>query len=102
MQPQIAKMPGRDRKPTLRACQIFIIQKNQQEKKKKTKGAEKILQRCPIRENFDAHVRTQAQTLDDRHHLHVSINVIIIVGNWSSSKIVAFRTLGETWGFAHR
>lgn len=99
MQPQIAKMPGRDRKPTLRACQIFIIQKKQ--KKKKTKGAEKIFQRCSMREHFDAHVRTQAQTLDDRHHLHVSINVIIVVGNWSS-KIVAFRTLGEPCGFAHR
>ena len=37
MQPQIAKMPGQDRKPTLRACQIFIIQKNKQEKKKKKK-----------------------------------------------------------------
>lgn len=95
MQPQIAKMPGRDRKPTLRAHQIFIIQK-------KTEGAGKIFLRCPIREHFDAHVRTQAQTLDDSHHLHVSINVIIVVGNWSSSKIITFGTLGETWGFAHR
>lgn len=101
MQQQIAKMPGRDRIPTLRACQIFIIQKKQQEKKK-LKGPKRSFQRCPIQEHFDAHVRTQAQTLDDRHHLHVSINVIIVVGNWSSSKIVAFRTLGETWGFAHR
>lgn len=95
MQPQIAKMPGRDRKPTLRAYKIFIIQK----RKEKNEGAEEIFQRCSIGE---ARVRTQAQTLDDRHHLHVSINVIIGVGNRSSSKIVAFRTLGETWGFAHR
>lgn len=98
MQPQIAKMPGRDRKPTLRAYKIFIIQK----RKEKNEGAEEIFQRCSIGEHFDARVRTQAQTLDDRHHLHVSINVIIVVGNRSSSKIVAFRTLGETWGFTHR
>lgn len=100
MQPQIAKMPGRDRKPTLRACKIFIIQKKKW--KKKTEGPKKVFQRCSTREHFDTHVRTQAQTLDDRHHLHMSINVIIVVGNRSSSKIVAFRTLGETGGFAHR
>lgn len=51
MQPQIAKMPGRDRKPTLKACKIFIIQKK---KKKKKEGAEEIFQRCSIREHFDA------------------------------------------------
>lgn len=96
MQPQIAKMPGRDRKPTLRACQIFIIQKKKQEKKKKLKGPRRYFRDAQSGKHFDAHVRTQAQTLDDRHHLHVSINVIIVVGNWSSSKIVAFRTLGET------
>lgn len=101
MQPQIAKMPGRDRKPTLRACQIFIIQKKQQGKKK-LKGPRRYFRDAQYGKHFDAHVQTQAQTLDDRHHRHVSINVIIVVGNWSSSKIVAFRTLGETWGFAHR
>lgn len=100
MQPQIAKMPGRDRKPTLRAYKIFIIQKRKE--RKKNEGAEEIFQRCSIRKHFDARVGTQAHTLDDRHHLHVSINVIIVVGNRSSSKIIAFRTLGETRGFAHR
>lgn len=95
MQPQIAKMPGRDRKPTLTACKIIIIQKKERKKKE---GADENFQSCSIR---DAHVRTQVQTLDDRHHLHVSVNVIIVVGN-RSSKRVAFRTLGETWGFANR
>lgn len=105
MQPQIAKMPGRDRKPTLRAYQIFIIQKKElrkKKKKKKLKGPRRYFRDAEYGKHFDAHVRTQVQLLDDRHHLHVSINVIIVVGNWSSSKIIAFRTLGETWGFAHR
>lgn len=42
------------------------------------------------------------QTLDDRHHLHVSVNLIIVAGNGSSSKVIAFRTLRNAWGFANR
>lgn len=79
---------------TLRVHTLSIIQEELKHREKKTWHV-LASEHGAVRQDSDGPI------LDDCHHLHVSVDLIIVAGNGSSAKGVAFRTLRDPRGLVH-